>query len=372
MNQHRETTIAILMFIGVLIGNVVIFTIVPFLSAPDLVGLRIAAGQALHLIGPDVVAGGTNQPVPIHAFQIMLAYSAIATLCMTPWAMKEGLARIAYVVLAAAGLGAVLAEAGMFDTMTKIIVATLAAFVFAWRELRKANAIKLYSYRALLEYGAFTLSFLSLGFLSENFTLPMHTALNFITPIFATLATIFILKEKSHLHTWIALIVGIVGVLIITRPGMLPLSPGVLYVLGAALGFSLCGIVIKLLCATQSSQYIAFHMLAMTTVLALPLGLTHWVNPGMDGWFWLSMIGVIAYLQQVYVAKAISKVPFMVLIPINFLSLIFATILSYLVYDRLIDEWTLAGALLILVGTIYNAKRNRSIAARETQTAQAV
>lgn len=364
MNQRSETTLAILMFIGVLLGNVVIFTIVPFLSAPDLVGLRVAAGQALQLIGPEVSAQGASQPVPIHAFQIMLSYSAIATLCMTPWAMKEGLARIAYVVLAAAGIGAVLAEAGLFDTNTKIIVASLAAFVFAWRELRKAHAIRLYSYRALLEYGAFTLSFFSLGFLGDNFTLPMHTALNFITPIFATLATILILNERSHLHTWVALVMGIAGVLIITRPGMLPLSPGVAYVLGAALGFSLCGVVIKLLCATQSSQHIAFFMLAMTTLLALPLGLSHWVNPGLDGWFWLSLIGVIAYLQQVYVAKAISKVPFMVLIPINFVSLIFATLLSYVVYDRLIDEWTLAGAVLILISTLYNANRNQRLAAR--------
>jgi drug/metabolite transporter (DMT)-like permease len=96
------------------------------------------------------------------------------------------------------------------------------------------------------------------------------------------------------------------------------------------------------------------------------------VNPGTDGWFWLSLIGFIAYLQQVYVAKAISKVPLMVLIPINFVSLIFATLMSYVVYDKLIDQWTFAGALLILAGTLYNANRNRSIAARETQTAQVV
>ena len=200
----------------------------------------------------------------------------------------------------------------------------------------------------------------------------MHTALNFITPIFATLATILILKERSHVHTWVALVVGIVGVLIITRPGMLPLSPGVLYVLGAALGFSLCGVVIKLLCRTESPQHIAFYMLAMTTVLALPMGITHWVNPGADGWFWLALIGAIAYLQQVFVAKAIAKVPFMVLIPINFVSLVFSTVLSYLVYARLIDQWTFIGAVLILAGTIYNANRNRAMAAREAQIAQVV
>jgi drug/metabolite transporter (DMT)-like permease len=303
MNQARETTIAIFMFIGVLLGNVIIFSIVPKLT------------QVEYGFG-------------YHAFQIMLCYSAVATLCMLPWALKQG-------------------RAGL-----------------------KTTRIKAYSARALLEYGSFTLSFFSLGYLGENFTLPMHTALNFITPILATVAAILILKERSHLHTWVALIAGIIGVLIITRPGMLPLSPGVFYVLGAAVGFSLCGIVIKLLCSSESSQHIAFYMLAMTTVLALPAGISHWVSPSPEGWFWLVLIGVIAYLQQVYVAKAISKVPFMVLIPLNFVSLLFSTVLGYAVYHQVIDIYTFSGAMIILVSTIYNANRSRAVLARETAIAQ--
>lgn len=317
MNPRRETTLAIVMFMGVLLGNVIIFSIVPFLSAPDLVALRISAGQHLGFFWGTSALAEVAAPAPIHAFQIMLCYSAIATLCMLPWAFKQGLVGL------------------------------------------KTARLKAYTARAILEYGAFTLSFFSLGFLGANFTLPMHTALNFITPIFATLATIVILKEKSHAHTWIALIAGIAGVLIITRPGMIPLSPGVLYVLGAGLGFSLCGVVIRLLCATESSHHIAFYMLAMVTVLALPLGLAHWVDPGADGWFWLALIGVIAYLQQVYVAKAISKVPFMVLIPINFVSLVFSTIFGYCVYTQKPDAWTAAGAVVILLSTVYNAARSR-------------
>ncbi len=329
MNQRRETTIAILMFMAVILGNVIIFSIVPFLSSADLVSLRVSVGQHFGFFDAQALATSA-MPTPLHAFQIMLCYSAIATLCMLPWAFKQGLVGL------------------------------------------KTTRIKAYSMRGLLEYGAFTLSFFSLGFLGTHFTLPMHTALNFITPIFATFATILILKERSHLHTWVALVMGIAGVLIITRPGMIPLSPGVLYVLGAALGFSLCGVVIKLLCSTESSHHIAFYMLAMVTVLALPLGIMHWTKPGADGWFWLAVIGVIAYLQQVYVAKAIAKVPFMVLIPINFVSLVFSTILGYLVYTQTLDAWTFGGAVLILVGTIYNATRNRALAAREALTASTV
>ncbi|MEJ0009945.1 MAG: DMT family transporter [Alphaproteobacteria bacterium] len=264
-----------------------------------------------------------TQDLGYSAFQIMLCYSAIATFCMLPWAFRQGIAGL------------------------------------------KTTRLPAYSLRALLEYGSFTLSFYSLSYLGDYFTLPMHTALNFMTPLLATVVAILVLREKSHFHTWLALLIGFAGVLAITRPGMIPLSPGVLYVLGAAAGFSGTGVVIKLLCRSESSRHIAFYMLAMTTVLALPAGIAHWKAPSPEGWVWLVMIGVIAYLQQVSIASAIARVPYTMLIPLNFTTLIFSTILSYFFYHKLIDGWTLAGALIILAGTIYNTQRSRAIAARE-------
>ena len=308
MNQRRETTIAILMFIGVLLGNVVIFSIVPYISIPE----------------------KTDGRMGYHAFQIMLCYSAIATFCMLPWAWRQGLAGL------------------------------------------RTTRLKAYATRGVLEYASFSLSFYSLGYLGENFTLPMHTSLNFVTPLIATVAAMIILKEKSHFHTWLALAAGFVGVIIITRPGMIPLSPGVLYVLGAAIGFALCGVVIKLLTSTESAQHVAFYMLAMTTILAVPAGISHWKTPTLEGWFWLALIGVIAYLQQVYVAKAISKVPFMVLVPLNFVTLLFSTLLAYVVYAQVIDTWTFIGAVIILASTVYNTYRNRVLAAKETLQASVV
>jgi len=298
MNQKKEATRAIVMFTGVMLGNAIIFAIIPYLTQP---GYGFA----------------------IHPFQIMLAMCAVALGCMLPWAYKQGRTGLA----------------------TK-----------QW---------KLYGTRGVLEYGAFVLSFYALGYLSDNFTLPMHTALNFITPLLATVAAIIILKEKGYTHTWIALALGFVGVLVITQPGMIPLSPGVVYVLGAALGFSLCGIVIKMLTRTESAQHVAFYMLAITTLFALPAGLYHWHTPSAEGLFWLAVIGVIAYLQQIGVAKAISKVPYMVLIPLNFTTLIFSTVLSWLAYGQGIGMWTLLGAAIIFASTLYSAHRNRSIAARE-------
>lgn len=295
---RNQTVIASILFVIVLLGNAVVFSIVPYISQPD-------------------------YGFGYHAFQIMLCYSAIATVCMLPWAFKQGFKGL------------------------------------------KPNNKKFYLIRSLLEYGSFTISFYSLSYLGDVFTLPMHTALNFTTPLFATIIAILVLKEKSHAHTWVALLMGIIGMLIITRPGLLPASPGVVYVLMAAFGFSLCGITIKILTRTESPKHIAFYMLLMTTILALPLGISHWKTPSLEGWMWLGVIGIIAYMQQVLVAKAISKVPFMTLIPLNFVQLIFTSFLSYAVYARLVDGWILAGAAIILAAILYNGMKNARAAKQE-------
>lgn len=304
MQDKKQTTTAIVLFILVLLGNTVIFSIVPYLSKP-------------------VANGG----LAYHPFQVLFVYSAIATLCMLPWALKQG-------------------RAGLATTR--------------WKH---------YSLRAVLEYTAYVLTLTSLSYLGNEFTLPMHTALNFITPLLATVVTILVLKEKSHPHTWVSLAVGFLGVLIITRPGLIPASPGVLYVLGAALCFSFCGVVIKLLCSTETPLHIAFYMLVMTTLLSVPMAITHWQAPTGEFWLWIAVIGVLTYTVQVLVGKAISKVPYMVIIPLNFVQLVFSTLLGYLVYAQLIDRWTLLGALIILAGTIYNTYRTRLHAEREAAIA---
>ncbi len=301
-HTKHETTIAIIMFIGVLLGNTIIFSIIPHLSIPSY---------------------GFNY----NPYQILFCCSAIATLCMIPWAIKQG------------------------------------------RKGLATTRLKHYSIRAVLEYVAYMLTLTSLGYIGDDFTLPMHTALNFITPILATIATIFILKERSHGHTWFALLAGIIGVLVITRPGMIPLSPGVMYVLGAAIVFSLTGVVIKMLTSSESPMHIAFYMLVMSTVLSIPMGVAHWVNPSPEGWMWLIIIGLLTYTVQVLVGKAIAKVPYMVIIPLNFVQLLFSTISSYIIYDKMLDRWTLVGAIIIIAGLIYNAQRNRAILAREAAVA---
>lgn len=242
-------------------------------------------------------------------FQLFLCYNLFALLCFIPWLAKHGV-----------------------------------------RPLRTSRW-SLYGMRAGLEFIAFTLSFHALTLLP----LPMHTALSFVTPLVGTVIAMIILKERPHLYSWVAILVGFIGMLVITRPDIGGWSPGIAYMLLSATGFCLCGTLIKLLTATERPMTIAFYMIALTTLIALPFGAAVWEMPRAEHWPWLVAMGVIGFSQQIAVARALSGAAYTTLIPLNFAQLVFVSLFAYLFFDEIIQASTLTGAMIILSATLWHA-----------------
>ncbi len=95
----------------------------------------------------------------------------------------------------------------------------------------KTDRTKLYFLRSALEFVAFSLLFFGLTLMP----LPVHTSLSFTSPLFGSIAAIIFLREPNSLHRWIALGIGFVGVLVITRPGVTDFDVSGLIVLAAGL-----------------------------------------------------------------------------------------------------------------------------------------
>ena len=224
----------------------------------------------------------------------------------------------------------------------------------------KSGRMKLHSTRAVLEFVSFSITIYALSLL----TLPAHTALSFAMPIIASVTAIVILKEAPTHHTWIALILGIVGVLVITQPWNESMDPRGLIMLAAGLGFSLCGVSIKLLTSTETPNRVAFYMLLLTGIISVPFAL-NWVHvPNVSApWVaveahlipWILGIGICALVPQILIAKALSRVPFTTVIPLNFLMLLFTSIIAYVFFDELITPETMLGATIIIAATMYSS-----------------
>ena len=109
--------------------------------------------------------------------------------------------------------------------------------------------------RGLSQFGSMLCWFLAVSVLS----LGSATAIGFAAPLFTTLLSIVILKEKVGIHRWSALVVGFVGVLLITDPGAGTLTGGALFALANAVLISTVAIAIRRMSMTESTETLTLY-----------------------------------------------------------------------------------------------------------------
>src|SRR5499427_5439163 len=186
-----------------------------------------------------------------------------------------------------------------------------------WAVLR-TNRYREHLQRGLSQFGSMLCWFLAVSALS----LGSATALGFAAPLFTTLLSIVILKEKVGIHRWSALIVGFVGVLIITHPGPGTLTYGALFALANAVLISTVAIAIRRMSMTESTETLTLYqltLLALFTALLLPLG---YRTPAARDLLILFVLGLANGVAQYWWTKALHLAPPSAVVPFNYLSLV--------------------------------------------------
>jgi drug/metabolite transporter (DMT)-like permease len=193
------------------------------------------------------------------------------------------------------------------------------------------------------------------------------TTISFTAPAFATILSWLILREQIGRHRWFAVLLGFVGVLIVMRPvgSGLHLPPnGVGIGLVAALGTA--GVVITLRQMRHTEQVAAivfwfFVASALVGALALPfVGQVH----DMRTTFLLAGAGIAGGLMQITLTASLQKAPVAVLSPFDYLQIVGALALGWMLLSEVPTISTLAGAALIVASGLYIAWRERLRGAR--------
>lgn len=184
------------------------------------------------------------------------------------------------------------------------------------------------------------------------------TALSFSRAFFATLLAIFILHETVGIRRWSATIVGFIGVLIVVRPGAEGINAyALLAILSAAL---VAGnlIMTKRLAATERpSTIMVYHAGVLAVAYALPAWWL-WVPPT---WVEVGIIGGIALLMsavQYCMIRGYREAEASAAQPLEYVRLIYAALIGYLVFAEVPTVWTWAGAALIIASAVYTIRRN--------------
>ncbi|MGN8023595.1 DMT family transporter [Phyllobacterium sp. 22229] len=191
-------------------------------------------------------------------------------------------------------------------------------------------------------------------------------AIEFTTPAWTAVMAVAFLGERFNLWRTLTILLGIVGVVIIVRPGVGSIEMGQLIVLGAAFTFGISFTMVKSLTRTESVVKIIFWMLVIQSAIGLLPALHVWQWPTLQAWPWVVIIAFTGTFSHFCMAKALLYADATVVIPMDFLRVPLMAVLGWLIYAERIDIYTALGAALILSGNLLNLK-NKSVPAKAVQ-----
>lgn len=225
----------------------------------------------------------------------------------------------------------------------------------------RRDLLELYLVRAVLGVVAMSAWFYAINMIP----ITQATALNFTWPLFGTVFAAVVLKEYVPFGRGLGALLGFAGVIVIIRPEIGGLSGGAVVALIAAAAIAASAIVIKILARSQSTNgVIAYsHVLLMPMTLAPALFV--WRTPSLSTLLWLFLLGGLATLAHVGVTRALRRADASRVLPFDFMRLPFVAIIGYAAFGETLDVWTLAGALIIAVATVYVGRSNSTPAAEK-------
>ncbi|MPZ38696.1 MAG: EamA family transporter [Rhizobiales bacterium] len=172
-------------------------------------------------------------------------------------------------------------------------------------------------------------------------------AINFSAPIFATLASIILFRETVGIARWSAILVGFIGVMIVTSPGTETFTIGALFALANAVLYGTVTAGVRDLTSTESTETLTlYQMLIMSAAfsLALPFAfvLPTWADTG-----WLILNGVGNGLAQYGWTRALHLAPTSAVTPFQYFSLIWAMLLGFAIWGDVPTVSLLIGAAIV-------------------------
>lgn len=219
----------------------------------------------------------------------------------------------------------------------------------------RSRAVPTHVLRGLCMLGSSVLFIMGLRYLP----LADATTINFISPLLVTALSILLLREDVGVRRWAAVVAGLVGVVIVIRPGsgtfgataLLPIASASCWALGIVMTRRLAGVDGP----WTAMCYMAIVGVAVLSLLVVPV----YVPPGWAEIGLAAGMAAAAAAGQFLTIAGFSRAPASLLAPFSYAQLLWSTTYGFLLFGNLPDHWTGIGAAVIIGSGLYTAHRER-------------
>jgi len=233
------------------------------------------------------------------------------------------------------------------------VIIMLPFMIYNYPEAWKTHNIKLQFVRSAINVYSMISWFTAIGTLQ----LEKAAAIGFTTPLFTTILAIIFLGEVIRIQRITALIVGFIGILVVIRPGYIPFESGALWLLSAAITFSIVIIIVKKLTEKDSSLTTAFYQMAFMVPPTFFIALFFWESININQILLFIFVAIAGFITQFSFAQCLKMAETTFIMPIQFTKLIWLSLIGYFFFMEVPDIWTWIGASIIFSSILFIAYR---------------
>lgn len=187
----------------------------------------------------------------------------------------------------------------------------------------------------------------------SNLPLAQVYSILFAAPLIITVLAIPVLGEKVGIHRWAAVAVGLIGVIIVLRPGDAHLSLGHLAALISAIGGATNSVIVRKIGREERSVVLLLYpMMTSFLVLGCALFFVYEPMPAAD-FGMMALVAALAFLAMLGLIRAYRLGEAAIVAPMQYSQILWATAFGYLIFGETIDRVTAIGASVIIASGLY-------------------
>ncbi len=183
--------------------------------------------------------------------------------------------------------------------------------------------------------------------------LELCAAIGFVSPLFVTALSIPFLGERVGIRRWIAVVIGLLSVLMILRPGGVTFQLAMLLPLGSSLCWAMALILTRLMRDSEQALTVLAWSSLVGVVAVSPLVWPVWKMPNASQWTILILLGVFNGLGQYLVIRAFMRASASLLAPFSYSIIIWSMLIGLIVFNSFPDGITLIGTAILIAAGLY-------------------